>query len=79
MIRPISDVYICPAGEGLTYHYTHEEKGLRTAPLLDQRIGIGCFINQALHTDKKRRIAQWEYEDVVDAVQRRLEENPQVL
>ena len=32
------DVYICPAGERLAYHYTNEEKGPCPAPLLDQRL-----------------------------------------
>ena len=32
------DVYICPAGERLTYHFTNEENGLAPAPLLDQRL-----------------------------------------
>ena len=32
------DVYICPAGEKLAYHYTIEENGLVSAPLLDQRL-----------------------------------------
>ena len=32
------DVYICPAGKRLTYHFTNEENGLGPAPLLDQRL-----------------------------------------
>ena len=32
------DVYVCPAGEKLTYRYTTEENGLVAAPLLDQRL-----------------------------------------
>ena len=31
------DIYICPAGERLPYHYTNEEDGY-LAPLLDQRM-----------------------------------------
>ena len=31
------DIYICPAGERLAYHYTTEENGL-VLPLLDQRL-----------------------------------------
>ena len=30
------DVYRCPAGEKLDYHYTNEENGPEAAPLLDQ-------------------------------------------
>ena len=32
------DVYVCPAGETLAYHYTTEENGIGPAPLLDQRL-----------------------------------------
>src|SRR5262249_38854837 len=32
------DVYVCPAGEKLSYHYTNEENGLVLRPLLDQRL-----------------------------------------
>ena len=35
------DVYLCPAGERLVYHYTNQEKGLVLAPLLDERLP-GC-------------------------------------
>jgi hypothetical protein len=31
------DVYLCPAGEQLIYHYTNEEDG-KTLRLLDQRV-----------------------------------------
>ena len=36
------DVYRCPAGEKLAYHYTNEENGLVSAPLLDQRLPELC-------------------------------------
>jgi hypothetical protein len=39
------DIYVCPAGEKLAYHYTTEENSLVFAPLLDQRLPELC--NQA--------------------------------
>ena len=36
-----------------------------------------CAIKQLCTTAKMRRIARWEHEDVLEAVQRRLDENPQ--
>ena len=39
------DIYVCPAGEKLAYHYTTEENSLGVAPLLDQRLPELC--NQA--------------------------------
>ena len=32
------DVYRCPAGEKLAYHYTNEENRIGSTPLLDQRL-----------------------------------------
>ena len=72
------DVYICPAGERLTYHYTNEENGLRRRHYwinVCQR----CAIKDRCTTGKERRIARWEHEGVLEAVQRRLDENPHAM
>jgi transposase len=70
------DVYICPAGERLTYHYTNEENGL-----VLQRYWTNacqsCAIKHTCTTAKERRITRWEHEDVLEAVQRRLDEHPE--
>ena len=68
------DVYICPAGERLTYFYTTEDKGLvlrRYATKACQN----CAIKNACTTGKERRISRWEHEHVLEAVQRRLDHN----
>jgi transposase len=70
------DVYICPAGKRLSYHYTNEENGLvlrRYWTNACQR----CAIKQTCTTAKERRITRWEHEDVLEAVQRRLDEHPE--
>lgn len=72
------DVYICPAGERLKYYFTNEEKGLRLRRYWTNACQI-CAIKQACTTNKMRRIARWEHEDVLEAVQRRLDENPQAM
>src|SRR5499433_3031810 len=36
------DVYVCPAGEKLAYHYTNEENGLVLRRYLDQRLSELC-------------------------------------
>jgi len=72
------DVYICPAGERLTYYYTNEENGL-----ILRRYGTNacqsCAIKQSCTTGKQRRITRWEHEHLLEAVQQRLDENPQVM
>jgi len=72
------DVYICPAGERLTYHYTNEEKGLTL-----RRYWINacqsCAIKNQCTTGKERRIRRWEHEHILEAIQQRLDENPQKM
>ena len=65
------DVYICPAGERLTYRYTNEEKGL-TLRRYWTSARLGCAIKRRSTTDRERRITRWEHEHVLEAVQRRL-------
>jgi len=72
------DVYVCPAGEKLSYHYTNEENGL-----VLRRYWINacqsCAIKRRCTTGNERRIIRWEHEQVLEAVQRRLDKNPQAM
>ena len=72
------DVYLCPAGESLIYRYTREQDGLAlryywTSACAD------CAIKDRCTPAKERRISRWEHEHVLEAVQRRLDENPQAM
>ena len=69
------DVYICPAGERLGYRFTNVEKG-RTLRRYWTNICQDCAIKHLCTTGKERRIARWEHEHVLEAVERRLDENP---
>ncbi len=69
------DVYICPAGERLTYHYTNVEAG-RTLRRYWTNLCQDCAIKHLCTTGKERRIARWEHEHVLEAVERRLDQNP---
>jgi transposase len=69
------DTYICPAGERLTYRYTNEEKGLRLCRYWTTACQ-DCAIKQLCTTGKERRVRRWEHEHVLEAAQRRLDENP---
>jgi transposase len=72
------DLYTCPAGERLAYHYTNEENGLilrRYWTNACQR----CAIKNSCTTGKERRITRWEHEHVLEAVQRRLDEHPEKM
>jgi transposase len=72
------DVYICPAGEQLRYHYTNEERGL-TLRRYWTGACLTCRIKDQCTTARQRRITRWEHEHLLEAVQRRLDENPQAM
>ena len=69
------DIYICPAGERLVYHFTNVEKG-RTLHRYWTNACRDCAIKHLCTTAKERRITRWEHEPVLEAVERRLDENP---
>ena len=72
------DVYRCPAGERLTYRYTNEEDGkmLRrywTTACPD------CPLKPQCTKGPERRITRWEHEHLLEAVQQRLDANPEAM
>jgi hypothetical protein len=75
---PDEDVYICPAGERLKYYFTNQEKGL-TLRRYWTNACRACAIKQRCTTGVQRRITRWEHEPLLEAVQRRLDENPQAM
>ncbi len=72
------DIYICPAGERLGYHYTNEERG-QTLHRYWTNVCRRCAIKDQCTTGKERRITRWEHEDVLEEVQRRLDEHPEKM
>jgi transposase len=72
------DVYLCPAGERLTYRYTNVEKGL-TLRRYWTTACRGCALKDQCTTGKERRITRWEHEHVLEAVQQRLDEHPEKM
>jgi transposase len=75
---PQEDVYLCPAGERLAYHYTNEEEGLKLRRYWTNACQA-CGMKARCTTGKERRITRWEHEHVIEAVQRRLDENPEKM
>ncbi len=76
----ITDVYTCPAGESLT-------KGAHRSDRQSTEINFyrhltacpDCHLKSRCTTEKLRRIRRWEYEDVLDDIERRLEEKPDAM
>ena len=72
------DAYICPADERLVYHFKNEENG-KTFHRYWTNVCQHCAIKDQCTTDKQRRITRWEHEDILDEVQRRLDEQPEKM
>ena len=72
------DIYVCPAGQKLAYHYTNEENGLVLRRYWTNACQ-SCAIKQRCTTGKERRITRWEHEHVLEGVQKRLDRNPQAM
>jgi transposase len=75
---PEEDVYRCPAGERLKYYYTNVENGLKLRRYWTNACRT-CALKSRCTTGVQRRITRWEHEHVVEAVQRRLDEDPQAM
>src|SRR6476646_10235027 len=72
------DIYICPAGEKLTHHFTNEENGLILHRYWTDACRP-CALKAQCTKGAQRRIRRWEHEYVVDAVQARLDKNPDAM
>jgi transposase len=75
---PTEDVYRCPVGERLTYRYTNEEDG-KTLRRYWTTACSSCPLKARGTTGSERRITRWEHEHVLEAVQQRLDNNPQAM
>jgi Transposase DDE domain len=72
------NVYRCPAGEKLKYRFTAEEHGQKLHRYWTDACPT-CPIKAQCTTGKQRRITRWEHEEVVEAVQERLDKNPDAM
>jgi len=75
---PTEDVYRCPAGEKLTYRFTGEEAGKMLRHYWATACPT-CPLKSQCTPASLRRITRWEHEHVLEAVQQRLDANPQAM
>jgi hypothetical protein len=75
---PTEDVYRCPASEKLTYRFTNEEGG-KTLRHYWTTACPTCPLKSQCTPASLRRITRWEHEHVLEAVQQRLDANPQAM
>jgi len=75
---PQEDAYRCPAGEHLPYRFTSEEDGKRMRRYWTTACQ-GCSLKSRCTTGPERRIPRWEHEHLLEAVQKRLDANPEAM
>jgi transposase len=75
---PEGDAYRCPAGEQLPYRFTSEEAGKRIRRYWTTACR-NCSLKSRCTTGPERRIPRWEHEHLLDAVQQRLDANPEAM
>jgi len=75
---PGEDAYRCPAGERLKYRYSNEENGKKLRRYWTT-VCPACPLKSNCTTGPERRISRWEHEHLLDAVQQRLDEDPQAM
>jgi transposase len=76
--KPEEDVYRCPAGETLRYHYTKVDKGQKYRMYWTTACGK-CPLKSQCTTAKLRAIRRWEHEAILETVQKRLDKNPDAM
>jgi len=75
---PNENVYRCPAGEKLRYHYTVNDGGKNLGRYWTNACGT-CPLKAKCTTAKQRVISRWEHEHVLEAAQARLDQNPDAM
>jgi len=72
------DEYECPAGLRLVQHSTTQDKG-RTLHLYWTYKCRYCDIKAQCTSGVHRKMSRWEHEEVLDAAQKRLDQNPDMM
>jgi hypothetical protein len=70
------DEYECPAGERLIYRCTSKEKGQAIRKYWSSACP-SCPIKARCTTGKERRVSRWEHEEVLEALEQRLDREPE--
>jgi len=74
-----NDVYICPAGERLTKGAHRSDRQSDINFYRHLTACPNCHLKSRCTTEKLRRIRRWDQEDVLDDIERRLEEKPDAM
>jgi hypothetical protein len=69
------DEYECPAGARMTYRYTNEQKDKLIRYYATPACTTCAIKDKCTSSKQARRMRRWEYEDVLDRAQERLDAN----
>jgi len=72
------NTYRCPAGESLTWRFASVEHGMVLHSYWTTQCE-SCVFKAQCTTGKERRIKRWEHEAVLDAMQQRLDQAPDIM
>jgi Transposase DDE domain len=72
---PETDTYRCPAGQSLIWRFTTVEKGM-TLHCYWSSACKACPLKTQCTPGAQRRIRRWEHEAVIEAMQQRLDHDP---
>ena len=72
------DTYRCPADQTLTCHFEGVENGM-TLRRYWMLACPACPIENLCTPAEQRRVTRWDHEHVLEAFQRRLDENPNAM
>ena len=72
------DEYQCPAGQRAIYRYTAEENGQQIRRYWSSEC-VGCTMKSQCTTADFRRLSRWEHEPVLEAMQHRLDHQPDAM
>ncbi|WP_223525270.1 IS1182 family transposase [Pseudomonas sp. A-B-26] len=70
--------YICPAGEALPWRFSSIEKGMNMHCYWSSKCQ-GCALKTQCTPSKNRRVRRWEHEAVLEEMQRRLNDAPDMM
>jgi transposase len=76
---PEQDAYRCPAGSMLPYHMTTVEKGMTLHRYWDLASCRACALKPQCTPSLNRRVTRWEHEDIIEAMQRRMDLAPYAM
>ncbi|MCK5396054.1 MAG: IS1182 family transposase [Gammaproteobacteria bacterium] len=74
--KPEDDEYECPDGKRAIYRFTGTEKG-KTIRRYWSSACTNCSIKSQCTTGVNRRISRWEHEEVLDAAETRINQQPE--